>query len=62
LQHLFYLDGLRRVGATYHINELTKEEWDGLLVIEGVRVEVERERVEKEREKAKIRAALQKGK
>lgn len=61
LQHLFYIDGLRRVGATFSINELTREEWDGLLLIEGVRAEVERERTRKAEEKAKIQAALHKG-
>lgn len=61
LQHLFYLDGLRRVGATFSINELKKEEWDGLLLIESVRAEVERERTRKAEEKAKIQAALHKG-
>jgi len=62
LQHLFYIDGLRRVGAVFQINDLTREEWDGLLVIEGVRIEVERERMNKAEEKAKIQAVLQKGK
>lgn len=62
LEHLFYIDGLRKVGATFSINALTKEEWDGLLLIEGVRIEVERERMHKAEEKAKINAALQKGK
>lgn len=61
LQHLFYIDGLRRVGATFSINELTREEWDGLLLIEGVRADVERERTRKAEEKAKVQAALQKG-
>lgn len=62
LQHLFYLDGLRHVGATFSVNELTREEWDGLLLLESVRMEVERERFEREREKVKIKAALQRGK
>jgi len=53
---------LRRVGATFSINDLTKEEWDGLLVVESTRIEVERERMRKEQEKAKVRAALHKGK
>lgn len=46
----------------FHINDLTREEWDGLLVVEGVRIEVENERMRKEGEKAKVKAALQKGK
>ena len=58
LQHLFYIDGLRKVGAVYLINDLTKEEWDGLLLIEGIRIEVENERVRKMEEKAKSQAAL----
>jgi len=53
---------LRRVGAVFQINDLTREEWDGLLVIEGVRIEIERERMNKAEEKAKIQAVLQKGK
>jgi len=58
LQHIFYLDGLRRVGATFSINELTKEEWDGLLLIESVRIEVENERIKQAEKKARDRAAL----
>jgi hypothetical protein len=53
---------LRRVGAVFQINDLTREEWDGLLVLEGVRIEVERERMKKSEEKAKIQAALHKAK
>jgi hypothetical protein len=62
LEHLFYLDGLRRVGAVFQVNDLNREEWDGLLLIESTRIEVERERIKKAEEKAKIQAALQKSK
>lgn len=60
LQHLFYLDGLKKVGARFNINDLTKEEWDGLLLIEGVRVEIEREQMKKAEDKARAKAAMQK--
>jgi len=51
---------LRRVGAVFQINDLTKEEWDGLLLLEGVRIEIEREQRMKAEDKAKIKAALHK--
>jgi len=60
LSHLFYLDGLRRVGAVFNIDELSRQEWNGLILIEAVRTEVDQERFENAQEKAKLDAALQK--
>lgn len=59
VSHLFYLDGLNRVGATFHINDLHKCEWDGLVLIESARIELEKERMEKADEKAKLQKAMQ---
>lgn len=59
LSHLFYLDGLRKVGATFKLNDLSKDEWDGLMLLERVRSEIEEEMVEKARSDAKIEAATQ---
>lgn len=55
--HVLYLYGLKNIGATFHINDLTKNEWDGILLIEGAKSEIERERMEKEELKRKIDAA-----
>jgi hypothetical protein len=58
LFHLIYLYGLTKVGATFLINDLTKEEWDGLLMLDSVKNEIEHEKYEAERLKQKAEAAV----
>jgi hypothetical protein len=58
LFHLMYLYGLTKVGATFLIDDLTKEEWDGLLMLESVRAEIEHEKYEAERLKQKAESAM----
>ena len=62
LSHLFYLYGLVKVGAHFLIDDLTRKEWDGLLMLESIRNEVEQERYEAERIKEKAEAAIAKSK
>jgi len=57
LSHILYIYGLKEVGAVFNINDLTKEEWDSIMLIEGVKSEIERERYEKEDLKRKVDAA-----
>jgi hypothetical protein len=46
------LYGLKNAGATFHYNELSKLEWDGLMLIETIRAEIEQEQMEKQRLKS----------
>ena len=57
IHHLIYLDGLKQVGCTYQLDDLTKTEWDGLLLIQQVRNEIEMEQFEKEKRKRQLQAA-----
>lgn len=52
VRHIFWLYGLKNAGATFHFNELSKREWDGMMLIETVRAELEREQMEKSRLKS----------
>ena len=61
LGHVLYIYGLKQAGAVFHINDLTKSEWDGILLIESVKNEIERERIEKEELKRKLDAAARGG-
>jgi len=58
LSHLFYLDSLRRVGAVFHLNDLSREEWDGLILLENVRAELEQEMYDKEKRKSDLGTAM----
>jgi len=58
LFHLMYLYGLTKVGATFLIDDLTRGEWDGLLMLESVKNEVEHEKYEAERLKQKATSAI----
>jgi len=60
LGHLLYLDALRRVGANFMLDDLTKSEWDGLILIEDVRSEIEQEQYRKQEQKTKLAKALAK--
>jgi len=51
LSHLLYLSGLRRAGATFLLDDLAKEEWDGLLMLDAVQQELESEMLEREKRK-----------
>lgn len=57
LRHIFWLYSLRQAGATFLLNELSLQEWEGLITLEGVRAEIEREQYEKQEMKKKVRAA-----
>lgn len=48
---------LRKVGCTFQPNTLTKEEWDGLILLETTRAEIEMERMEKAKRERQLRAA-----
>ncbi len=58
--HLLYLYGLRQVGAQFHIDDLSREEWDGLLMLESVKAELEDERAKKDELQAKVAAVKSK--
>jgi len=62
ITHLFYLYSLLKLGVSFRIDDLTKKEWDGLLMLESVKAEVEHEQYEAERLKHKAAAELAKGK
>lgn len=47
INHLVYLDGLVQCGCKFTVDDLTKAEWDGLLLIHIVRREIEKEQMEK---------------
>lgn len=57
VNHLMYLDGLRQVGCNFQLDDLSKDEWDGLLLLQNTRNEIEWERYEKERRKQQLEAA-----
>lgn len=57
VSHLFWLDILRKVGCVFQPNALTKEEWDGLILLETTRAEIELERIEKAKRDRQLRAA-----
>jgi len=59
VRHIFWLHGIHQAGATFHFNDLDKAEWDGLLMIESVRAEIERAQVEKQKEKQMLAQAQQ---
>jgi len=56
-EHVIYLDNLIKVGASVQINDLTKEEWDGLILLRKAKNEVEVELIEREKEKQKLKQA-----
>lgn len=55
--HLLYLYGMKQIGVAFRVNDLTKDEWDGLIMIEGLKNEIEKERLEKDELKRKVAAA-----
>lgn len=57
VNHLVYLDGLQQAGCTFGIDDLSKDEWDGLLLIQVTRAEIEWEKYEKEKRKQQLEAA-----
>jgi len=59
VSHLLYLYGLRQIGAQFHIDDLSKEEWDGLLMLESVKVELGDEQQKKAELDAKVASAKQ---
>lgn len=59
LSHLFYLDGLHRVGATFSLCDLSKSEWDGLLLLEKVRAKISSDEINKREREQKILRAKQ---
>lgn len=58
VEHIFYLENLSRVGATFNLNDLTKEEWDGLIILKRIQNEVETELMEREHEKQRMQQAM----
>lgn len=62
ITHLFYLYSLLKLGVSFRINDLTKKEWDGLLMLESVKAEVEQEQYDAERLKQKAADAIAKSK
>lgn len=58
LNHLFYLYSLVKIGASFHVDDLTRSEWDGLLMLESVKAEIEHEKYDQERLKQKAAAAV----
>ena len=42
---------MQQAGATFHFNDLSKAEWEGLMMIDGVRGELEKEQMDKQKEK-----------
>lgn len=61
MSHLFYLEGLKNVGAHFLINDLTKEEWDGLMLIATAKEDVRKEREEKEKERQQLLKSMRSG-
>jgi len=57
INHLLYVDGLKMVGCQFVIDDLTKDEWDGLLLLQIVRNEIELEQADKEKRKQQLQAA-----
>jgi len=47
---------MKRVGAVFGLNDLEKIEWDGLILIEQTRTEIELEQVKRERERANLKS------
>jgi hypothetical protein len=58
VNQILYLYGLKNVGATFLIDDLSREEWDGLMLLQQVKNEVEAERYERERHKSEAKDAL----
>lgn len=57
INHLIWLDGLKHVGCNFLLNDLTYEEWEGLLLLQTVRNEIEVEMMEKDKRKQQLQAA-----
>jgi len=58
LSHLFYLEGLKNVGAHFMINDLTKEEWDGLMIIASAKEDIRKEKEKKEEERRNLQRVM----
>jgi hypothetical protein len=60
IAHLLWLFNLVEVGATFHLDDLSYLEWEGLLILKAAQAEVEKERYEKERVRHQNQEALAK--
>jgi len=49
---------LRQVGCVFALDDLTKDEWDGLLLMHIVKDEIELEQLEKEKRKRELSSAV----
>jgi len=46
-QHLVYLDALRLAGCQFSLDDLTRDEWEGLMLIESERADLQKQEIEK---------------
>jgi len=53
------LDGLSQAGCHYRLNDLVREEWEGLLLLQIVRSEIEQEMMDKEKKRQQLSAATE---
>ena len=58
VQHVMWLDQMKKVGATFRLNDLTKREWDCLIVLESAKSEVEQEHMQREKEKSENKSRM----
>lgn len=58
IEHVLFLDNLIKVGASIEINDLTKEEWDGLILLRKVRLDVETELMKQEQSRREAQRAV----
>jgi hypothetical protein len=57
VSHLLYIYSLVQVGVSFGIDDLNREEWNGLLMLESVKGELEQERLDKMRLEQKVASA-----
>jgi hypothetical protein len=49
LNHVFWLFAAKNSGVVFGLHDLTKDELDGIMMIQSIQYEIERERLEKDR-------------